>query len=133
MPLLLCQCYKNSDLLTIAGNHCIHEGKVEAATDLLSLAGNFSTLLSLLNNKLASLVYVEQDAGKNQQRHIWWKLACSFQSIHLTQPNSRVVQVLEAEKRMYLGRDFELLLNLMVFFDKCNEGDWNVSNLLISQ
>jgi hypothetical protein len=124
-----------SDLLTIAGNHCIHEGKVEAATDLLSLAGNFSTLLSLLNNKLASLVYVEQeeDAGKNQQRHIWWKLACSFQSIHLTQPNSRVVQVLEAEKRMYLGRDFELLLNLMVFFDKCNEGDWNVSNLLISQ
>ena len=117
-----------SELLSIAANDCIHEGKITDAAELLSLAGQYSTLLSLLNRKLASLVAMTNDDGseKQQQRNLWRDAAHRFHSIYLSQGHSQVIQILEAEQQLNLAMDFQLLLNLMVFFDRCNDEDWKV-------
>ena len=62
-----------------------NEGKITDAAELLSLAGQYSTLLSLLNRKLASLVAMTNDDGseKQQQRNLWRDAAHRFHSISI--------------------------------------------------
>ncbi len=120
-----------SNLLMTAANDSTREGKIIDAAELLSLAGRYSTLLSLLNRKLASLVVVTKEDGmsteKQQQRNIWRDAAHKFHNMYLSQGHSQVIQVLEAEGQLSLGVDFQLLLNLMVFFERCYDEKWRVS------
>ncbi len=124
-----------SEILSAAANDCIHEGKVTDAAQLLSLAGQFTSLLSLLNRKLASIVVITKEDGmsseRQEQRQLWRDAALRFHSIYLSQGHSQVIQMLEAEQKISLGMDFQLLLNLMVFFDRCYNQDWNVSILFL--
>jgi len=117
-----------SNLLMTAANDSTREGKIIDAAELLSLAGRYSTLLSLLNRKLASLVVVTKEDGmsseKQQQRNIWRDAALKFQNMYLSQGHSQVIHVLEAEGQLSLGTDFQLLLNLMVFFELCYDEKW---------
>jgi len=120
-----------SNILSAAANDSILEGKVTDACELLSLAGQYTALLSVLNRKLASLVVVLKEEGirseRQEQRQLWRDAAHRFGSMYLSQNHSAVIQKLEAEQKLSLVKDFDLLLNLMVFFDRCYDDDWKVS------
>ena len=112
-----------SDILALTADQSMREGKVADAAELLSLAGRYSDLLSVLNRQLASLLVT----NNADERMFWRNAAVNFHSTYLVQGQTHVLQVLEAERNLSLGNTFQMLLNLMTFFDRCDEGNWEVS------
>merc|ERR1711976_727187 len=50
-----------SELLSVAGGRCYREGDTSGSVELLSLAGKYSDVLSILNRTLASLIVVTNE------------------------------------------------------------------------
>jgi len=109
-----------SGILALTADQSIREGRVADAAELLSLAGKYSDLLSVLNRQLASLLVT----NKTEERVFWRNAAERFYSTYLRQGQTHVVQVLEVERNLSLGENFQMLLNLLSFFDRCSEGNW---------
>jgi len=93
--------------------------------EFLDLAGNYSALLTLFNEELSNHL-VMTDTSNESSRKFWYDAAVRFHEEHLSSSSSpgKVLQSLEAEGALGIGRTFQLLLNLMVFFDKCKMGEW---------
>jgi len=127
-----------ADLLAIAADDSIREGKIMDACQLLSMGGRYSSVLSLLNRQLSSLVVVTKEdevinSERMQQRDIWRKVSFNFHSMYLSQGRTHVLQVLESEGNLSFGVDFQLILNLMAFFDRCRGDEWTAAWELIDQ
>ena len=54
----------------------------------------------------------------------WFNAASQFHAIHLAHGRTYVQNTLDAEGNMPLGNTFQLLMNLVVFFDRCRENQW---------
>lgn len=54
----------------------------------------------------------------------WFNAASQFHAVHLARGRTYVQNALDAEGNMSLGNTFQLLMNLMVFFDRCRENQW---------
>jgi hypothetical protein len=111
-----------SEILAAVAEQSMREGKVADAAELLSLAGRYSDLLSLLNRQLSSLL-VTDDVN---ERHFWKGAAEQFLNTYLANGQTHVLQVIEKDRNLSLGNTFQMLLNLMTFFDRCNENQWQV-------
>ena len=111
-----------SEILAVVAEQSMREGKVADAAELLSLAGRYSDLLSVLNRQLSSLL-VTDDVN---ERRFWKGAAEQFLNTYLSNGQTHVIQVLEKERNLSLGNTFQMLLNLMTFFDRCNENKWQV-------
>lgn len=61
----------------------------------------------------------------------WFNVASQFHTVHLTRGKTYVQNTLGAEGNMSLGNTFQLLMNLMVFFDRCREYQWEGAWALI--
>eukprot|EP00979_Chaetoceros_neogracilis_P005659 scaffold1035_cov265-Chaetoceros_neogracile.AAC.17 len=109
-----------SEILAAVAEQSMREGKVADAAELLSLAGRYSDLLSLLNRQLSSLL-VTDDVN---ERHFWKGAAEQFLNTYLANGQTHVLQVIEKDRNLSLGNTFQMLLNLMTFFDRCNENQW---------
>eukprot|EP00557_Chaetoceros_sp_GSL56_P001491 CAMPEP_0176499146 /NCGR_PEP_ID=MMETSP0200_2-20121128/12749_1 /TAXON_ID=947934 /ORGANISM="Chaetoceros sp., Strain GSL56" /LENGTH=951 /DNA_ID=CAMNT_0017897501 /DNA_START=104 /DNA_END=2956 /DNA_ORIENTATION=+ len=110
-----------SNILYHAAEYSIKEGKLADAAELLSLAGRYSDLLSLLNRRLSSLLVVTDDV---HERMFWRQASEQFLKRYLSKGQMHVIQVLEKERQLPLGNTFQMLLNLMEFFDRCEDGKW---------
>mmetsp|Transcript_24341 Transcript_24341/g.37515 ORF Transcript_24341/g.37515 Transcript_24341/m.37515 type:complete len:682 (-) Transcript_24341:307-2352(-) len=106
-------------LLADASNDALVNRNVTDAAELLSLAEKYSALISLLNRELTSLL-AEDPASET--RKFWKAAALQFHATHLTEGRTRVIEVLEEEGNVALGYTFQLVLNLMEFFDKHHAG-----------
>jgi len=111
-----------SEILAYVAEQSMREGKVADAAELLSLAGRYSDLMSVLNRQLSSLL-VTDDVN---ERRFWKGAAEQFLNTYLANGQTHVIQVLEKERNLSLGNTFQMLLNLMTFFDRCNENQWQV-------
>ncbi len=109
-----------SEILASAADQSMREGNIADTAELLSLAGRYSDLLSILNRQLSSLLVTENV----KERNFWRDAAVNFHQTYLSQGQTHVLQVLESDRNLSLGNTFQLLLNLMAFFDRCNEGKW---------
>lgn len=110
-----------SMVLATAANKAVRQGNLNDAAELLALAGHYSTLLALLNRELASLLLT----GEKESRRIFWRnAAMRFHEAYLLKDHTHVLQILETENKLSLGTTFQLLLNLMAFFDCCYENKW---------
>jgi hypothetical protein len=112
-----------SDILEVAAEQSNREGNSADAAQLLSLGGKYSELLSLLNQKLSSLLVAEM----TPERNFWFQAANTFYSKYLTSRQTIVLKVLDEERNLHLGNTFQLLLNLTAFFDRCNESHWDTA------
>jgi hypothetical protein len=121
-----------SDLLCAASNEALRRGNGRDAAELLSLAGRYTALLTLLNAELASLLVVE-DPDDEEKRLFWRTVGDNFHSIHLRGGPNHVLASLEADNRMDLASTFALIMNLMVFFDRCQSRDWEGAWSLIDE
>ncbi|KAL3771253.1 hypothetical protein ACHAW5_006662 [Stephanodiscus triporus] len=90
-----------SSLLLDSANHAIRVGKPTDAAELLVLSGRFGALFSF-----------------------WFNAASQFHAIHLAHGRTYVQNTLDAEGNISLGNTFQLLMNLVVFFDRCRENQW---------
>ena len=115
-----------SEILAAAANQSMREGKIADTAELLSLAGRYSDLLSILNRQLSTLLVTDN----LEERNFWKAAATNFHSTYLSQGQTHVLQVLEADHNLSLGNTFQMLLNLMAFFDRCNDGKWEVRNIV---
>jgi hypothetical protein len=61
----------------------------------------------------------------------WFNAASQFHAIHLAQGRTYVQKSLDSEGNMSLGNTFQLLMNLVVFFDRCRENQWEGSWVLM--
>ena len=124
-----------SDLLCAASSEALRRGRGQDAAELLSLAGRYTALLSLLNSELASLLVVEDPADQElaDKRAFWRTAGDNFHSIHLRGGPNHVLAALEAENRLDLTSTFALIMNLMVFFDRCQIRDWEGAWSLIDE
>ena len=124
-----------SDLLSAASSEALRRGRGQDAAELLSLAGRYTALLSLLNSELASLLVVEDPADQElaDKRAFWRAAGDNFHSIHLQGEPNHVLAALEAENRLDLTSTFALIMNLMVFFDRCQSRDWEGAWSLIDE
>lgn len=116
-----------SSILYHAAEYAIKEGKPADAAELLSLAGRYSDLLSLLNKRLSSLLLVTDDV---QERTFWRQASEQFLETYMSKGHMHVIQVLEKERQLPVGNTFQMLLNLMEFFDRCQDNKWEVSSVV---
>lgn len=63
----------------------------------------------------------------------WFNAARQFHEVHLTGGKDYVQKNLGTEGNMSLGNTFQLLLNLVVFFDRHREQQWEVRRTLTSR
>lgn len=98
----------------------------------MALSGNFVSLLSLFNREL-SHSFVSEGVDTDDRRLFWRNAALRFHSSYLAQGRTHVVNVLEKEGNFLLGFTFQLLLNLIMFFDHCRSHDWQSAWQLIDQ
>jgi len=98
---------------------------------LLALSGRFGALFSLMNRELASYLNAstEEDFAKRQ---FWFNAASEFHRIHLAQGRTYVQTTLDSEGSMALGNTFQLLMNLVIFFDRCRENQWESAWMLMN-
>ena len=123
-----------SDLLCAASDEALRRGNGRDAAELLSLAGRYVELLSLLNTELASLLVIEDPDQEMLEKRVFWRTAGdNFHSIHLTGGRNHVLANLEARNRVDLTSTFALIMNLMVFFDRCQDRDWGGAWSLIDE
>eukprot|EP00978_Attheya_sp_CCMP212_P008187 scaffold19138_cov53-Attheya_sp.AAC.1 len=108
-----------STILADAAGDTLREGNTADAAELYALGGRYSSLLSLLNHELATCLVED-----TEKRRFWRNAALQFHSIHLTQGRTHVIDALEKEGTLSLGNTFQLILNLMVFFDRCRNQEW---------
>ena len=82
-------------------------------------------MLRLLNRELASrLVDGEvEDAARRRLK----STAMEFQAHHLVNGRTHVVEVLEKDDNRSIGDTFQLILNLVSFFDKCRARQWDAA------
>ena len=121
-----------SSLLAGAADDARRRSNAADAAELLSLAGKYADLLSVLNSELASLLVVDDaDADMMGQRQFWRSAADAFHNLHLSGGPNHVMANLEVERRLDLGGTFKLIMNLMVFFDRCQARDWEGAWTLI--
>lgn len=109
-----------SDILAVSAEQAISAGRIRDGAELYCLAGRFCELLSILNRQLASLLVTK----RIDEREFWRKSAETFYNTYLKNGQCYVVKVLETERKLQLGNNFQILLNLMTFIDRCNEGNW---------
>jgi len=112
-----------SSILADAASNAMRAGKAADAAELLVLSGKFSSLFMLMNRELASYLVVssQEDFDKRQ---FWFNAASQFHQLHLSPGKTYVVDTLNAEGCMSLGNTFQLLMNLIVFFDRCRDHQW---------
>ena len=124
-----------SDLVSAASSEALRRGRGRDAAELLSLAGRYTSLLSLLNSELASLLVVEDPSDQEfAEKRVFWRTAGdNFHNMHLRGGPNHVLAALEAENRMDLTTTFALIMNLMVFFDRCQSRDWEGAWSLIDE
>ena len=124
-----------SDLLCAASDEALRRGNGRDAAELLSLAGRYVELLSLLNTELASLLVIEDPSDQELlEKRVFWRTAGdNFHSIHLAGGRNHVLANLEAQNRVDLTLTFALIMNLMVFFDRCQDRDWEGAWSLIDE
>lgn len=91
-------------------------GDAALALRLLELAGDHFALLDLLVDQLARLVAKTDD----RDRQTWLTLARDYADRRLVQ-STAVLHALAAANKYDAGNTFQLLLNLAVFFDKCDD------------
>ena len=112
-----------STLLVETANHAIRIGRPADAAELLVLSKRFGMLFELLNRELAS--YLNASTPEEfSKRQFWFNAASQFHAIHLSDGKTYVQNTLDAEGKMSLGNTFQLLMNLMVFFDRCRDKQW---------
>ncbi len=119
-----------SDILALSAERSVREGRVADAAELLCLAMRYSDLILLLNQQLASFLVMDgkkhpREIPKDEERSFWRGAAQQFYETYL-KGGTHVIKVLEAEGNLPLGNTFQLLLNLMEFFDRCNKSNWMV-------
>jgi hypothetical protein len=112
-----------SSILADGANVAIQSGKPADAAELLVLSGHFGALFTLMNRELAAYL-VASTQEEFTKRQFWFSAASQFHAIHLAQGKIYVQNALESEGRMSLGNTFQLLMNLVVFFDRCRENQW---------
>ena len=61
----------------------------------------------------------------------WFNAASQFHAMHLAHGRTYVQNTLDAEGNMSLGNTFQLLMNLVVFFDRCRENQWQGAWILM--
>ena len=109
-----------SEIIGVVAEQSMREGKIADAAELLSLAGRYSDLLSVLNRQLSSML-----VNNNENERFFWKSAAEqFMQTYLTNGQTHVLKVLEKERNLSLGNTFQMLLNLMSFFDRCKDKKW---------
>eukprot|EP00984_Skeletonema_dohrnii_P011681 scaffold4689_cov142-Skeletonema_dohrnii-CCMP3373.AAC.2 len=112
-----------SSILADGANVAIQSGKPADAAELLVLSGHFGALFTLMNRELAAYL-VASTQEEFTKRQFWFSAASQFHAIHLAHGKMYVQNALESEGRMSLGNTFQLLMNLVVFFDRCRENQW---------
>ena len=61
----------------------------------------------------------------------WFNAASQFHAIHLIPGRTYVQTTLDAERNLSLGTTFQLLMNLVVFFDRCRDKQWEAAWVLM--
>lgn len=112
-----------SSILAEGANVAVRSGKPADAAELLVLSGHFGALFTLMNRELAAYL-VASTQEEFAKRQFWFNAASQFHAIHLAHGKMYVQNALDAEGRMSLGNTFQLLMNLVVFFDRCRENQW---------
>jgi len=116
-----------NELLFECGEELVREGGgagIGGAAELFALAGRYVDLLRLLNRELASRL-VDGEVVEDEGRRFWRNAALNFHAAHLSSGRTHVLEVLEGEGERGVGDTFELILNLISFFDKCRGGLWD--------
>ncbi|EJK69819.1 hypothetical protein THAOC_08885 [Thalassiosira oceanica] len=122
-----------SSLLVSTANMAVRVGKPADAAELLVLSGRFSALFTLMNRELATYLNASSPEDESK-RQFWFNAAQKFHAMHLTEGRSYVQTSLSNEGQMELGNTFQLLMNLIVFVDRCRQGnleDWKNALVLI--
>ncbi len=119
-----------SDILALSAERSIREGRIADAAELLCLAMRYSDLILLLNQQLASFLVTGGNSHskmmqREEERTFWRDAAQKFYETYL-KGGTHIIKVLEAEGNIPLGNTFQLLLNLMEFFDRCDRRNWMV-------
>jgi len=97
------------------------------AFELLNLAERYVSLLSLLNQKLASLLKEKHGS----EREFWTMASREFNNWHFNGRRTHAIEVLEAANRVDLVDVFHTLLKLFDFFNKLMMHDFeNASPIL---
>ena len=124
-------------LLYECGEELVREGGgagIGGAAELFSLAGQYGALLSLLNRELATRLNAWEGNVESEARKFWKNASINFQQAHLANGRTHVIEVLEQEGNIPIGQTFQLLLNLITFFDKFRLGQheeaWNLLDML---
>eukprot|EP00986_Skeletonema_menzelii_P009664 scaffold4427_cov142-Skeletonema_menzelii.AAC.9 len=120
-----------SSILADGANVAIQSGKPADAAELLVLSGHFGALFTLMNRELAAYL-VASTQEEFDKRQFWFNAASQFHAIHLVHGKTYVQNALESEGRISLGNTFQLLMNLVVFFDRCREKQWEGAWLLMN-
>jgi len=124
-----------SSLLADAADRAVRAGAPADAAELLALGGRYGALFGLMNRELASRLAVA--AGGEEEyfarRRFWFDAAGRFHAVHLAPGRTYVQNALDAEGSMSLGNTFQLLMNLVVFFDRCRAEEWEGAWLLMNE
>ena len=112
-----------ASILADGANAAVQSGKPADAAELLVLSGHYGALFTLMNRELAAYL-VASTQEEFAKRTFWFNAANQFHAIHLAHGKTYVQDALIAENRMSLGNTFQLLMNLVVFFDRCRESQW---------
>ncbi|CAM9251977.1 unnamed protein product, partial [Chrysoparadoxa australica] len=94
------------------------QGMAADAISLYGLAGAYAQVLHLLNAQLGSVL-----VPPNPARKAWEDLAMTFYEKHLKDGQTYVQEQLKDEPKV--GVTFQMLLNLLLFFDHCDGSKWS--------
>lgn len=64
-------------------------------------------------------------------RRFWFNAASKFHAIHLAPGRTYVQTSLDDDGKLSLGNTFQLLMNLVVFFDRCRDQQWEGALVLM--
>lgn len=121
-----------SSILAGAAEESGRNGNMRDAAELLALAGRFGDLLTLMNRELGSRL-IFGDEQQNQEREFWRNISHQFYNAYLAQGRTHVQEILEAEDNMSLIATFKVLINLIEFFNRCADQNWEEAWLVIDQ
>jgi len=107
--------------------------KIHNAKDLLALSGNYGAFLELFNEQLSKRLVLQSGQQESESRTFWKDHSIQFHNTHLKKQRTYVVTVLENDNQLHYAKTFELLLNLVTFFDRIHDQQWETAWLLISR
>jgi len=121
---------KVEEVLCLAGSSALDKGLFVEAVNLLAFGGAYKDVVAVLVSQLGVVL-----VPPNTHRKLWYDKASAFYSQHLPEGQRTFVRsILESSNEgVAIHETFVKLMNLMVFFDKCEAQQYSEAIFMLDQ